>query len=136
AAAANEKTQDVIDDALRLISVLGLQFVDHSRHHEIVRTVQTALLQGKQISGLYESPYESAPVRLKLHPYRLCLVKSAWYVVGRRFEDATPKTFRIARFKTLRKLEELATVPEDFDLRAYFGNAWAVYRGDTSYEVE
>jgi hypothetical protein len=26
--------------------------------------------------------------------------------------------------------------PGEFDLRAYFGNAWSVYRGDPSYEVE
>ena len=27
-------------------------------------------------------------------------------------------------------------VPDDFDLKLYFGNAWGVYRGDLSYEVE
>jgi predicted DNA-binding transcriptional regulator YafY len=26
-------------------------------------------------------------------------------------------------------------VPDDFDLKAYFGNAWGVYRGAQSYEV-
>ena len=29
-----------------------------------------------------------------------------------------------------------AEVPDDFDLREYFGNAWAVYRGDRSFNVE
>jgi predicted DNA-binding transcriptional regulator YafY len=33
-------------------------------------------------------------------------------------------------------LDAPARVPEEFDLKAYFGNAWAVYRGDKSYEVE
>ena len=27
-------------------------------------------------------------------------------------------------------------VPAEFDLRAYFGDAWGVYRGERSYEVE
>jgi predicted DNA-binding transcriptional regulator YafY len=27
-------------------------------------------------------------------------------------------------------------VPDEFDLRAYFGDAWSVYRGERSYEVE
>ena len=136
AAVSKEETQELIDDAMRLVSVLDLKLVDHSRHHEAIRTIQLALLQGKQISGLYESPYEPAPVRLKLHPHRLCLIKNAWYVIGTMADETVPKTFRVARFKTLRMQTELATVPEDFDLRTYFGNAWAVFRGDKSYDIE
>ncbi|MCX7411252.1 MAG: WYL domain-containing protein [Planctomycetales bacterium] len=136
AAVSKEKTQELIDDAMRLVSVLDLKLVDHSRHHEAIRTIQLALLQGKQVSGLYESPYEPTPVRLKLHPYRLCLIKNAWYVIGTMADEKVPKTFRVARFKTLRMQTELATVPEDFDLRTYFGNAWAVFRGDQSYDIE
>ena len=136
AAVSKEKTQELIDDAMRLVSVLDLKLVDHSRHHEAIRTIQLALLQGKQVSGLYESPYEPAPVRLKLHPYRLCLIKNAWYIIGTMADEKVPKTFRVARFKTLRMQTELATVPEDFDLRTYFGNAWAVFRGDQSYDIE
>ena len=136
AAVSKEETQELIDDAMRMVSVLDLKLVDHSRHHEAIRTIQLALLQGKQISGLYESPYEPNPVRLKLHPYRLCLIKNAWYVIGTMADETVPKTFRVARFKTLRMQTELATVPEDFDLRTYFGNAWAVFRGDKSYDIE
>jgi predicted DNA-binding transcriptional regulator YafY len=42
----------------------------------------------------------------------------------------------VARFKTLRMLDANAQVPQDFDLKGYFGNAWAVYRGERSYDVE
>ena len=47
-----------------------------------------------------------------------------------------PRTYRIARFKTLRMLDVPARVPGEFDLREYFGNAWGVYRGDRTYDVE
>lgn len=136
AAVMKQETQDLIDDAQRLISVLDLKLVDHSRHHDVIRTVQMALMQGKQISGLYESPYEAESVKLKLHPYRLCLIKNAWYIIGTIAGESIPKTFRVARFKAVRMQAEPATVPDDFDLRAYFGNAWAVFRGDKSYDVE
>ena len=136
AAVSKEETQELIDDAMRLVSVFDLKLADHSRHHEAIRTVQLALLQGKQISGLYESPYESTPVKLKLHPYRLCLIKNAWYVIGRMADDPVAKTFRIARFKAVRMGVEAASIPEDFDLRSYFGNAWAVFRGDQCYDIE
>ena len=136
AAVSKEETQELIEDAMRLVSVFDLKLADHSRHHEAIRTVQLALLQGKQISGIYESPYEPAPVRLKLHPYRLCLIKNAWYVIGNSDGEVAPRTYRIARFKALRMIDESAVIPDDFDLREYFGNAWAVYRGGTTYDIE
>jgi predicted DNA-binding transcriptional regulator YafY len=136
AAVSRKETQELIDDAMRLVTVLDLKLVDHSRHQDAIRTIQQALLQGNQISGLYESPYEQTAVRLKLHPYRLCLIKNAWYVIGTMANEIIPKTFRVARFKTLRLQTERATVPDDFDLRTYFGNAWGVFRGDQSYDIE
>jgi hypothetical protein len=57
--------------------VLDLKLADHSQHHETIRTVQWALLERKQLTGHYRSPYEPTPVKLTLHPYRLCLVKAA-----------------------------------------------------------
>lgn len=136
AAVSKEATQELIEDALRLVTVLDLKLVDHSRHHEAIKSVQLALVNQQQISGLYESPYQSSPVKLKLHPYHLCLIKNAWYVIGHTPEEPAPRTYRVARFKTLRMINERANIPEAFNLREYFGNAWAVYRGDKSYDVE
>ena len=66
----------------------------------------------------------------RLHPYRLALVKQAWYLIARPEGSTHPVTYRVARFRSLKALDSAADVPEDFDLRAYFGDAWAVYRGD------
>jgi predicted DNA-binding transcriptional regulator YafY len=136
AATSNEKAQQLLDDASRLVAVLDLKLADHSRHGDVIKTIQTALLSHRQLTGSYESPYEVAPVKLRIHPYRLCLIKNAWYLVGRPVDEPEPRTYRVARFKSLRMLDEAASVPQDFNLRAYLGNAWAVYRGDKSYEVE
>ena len=136
AATSNEKTKQVFEDAARLVSVLDLKLADHSRHHDVIKTIQTTLLQGKQLTGHYESPYQASPVKLRLHPYRLCLIKNAWYIIGRPFDEACPRTYRVARFKSLRMLDDPAEIPNDFSLREYFGNAWSVYKGDQSYDVE
>lgn len=136
AAVSRKHVQELIDDALRVVSVLDLKLADHSRHHEAIKTVQWALVQRKQVTGIYESPYEARTVKLRLHPYRLSLIKNAWYIIGRLMDESVPKTFRVARFKSLRLIDEPAIVPADFDLRAYFGNAWAVYRGEKSFAVE
>ena len=121
---------------LAIMQVFDLKLVDHSKADSTIKTVQSALLEGKQLTGVYESPYEEAPVKLAIHPYRLCLIKRAWYVIGHLEGETEAKTLRVARFKTLRMLDQPAQIPENFDLRQHFGNAWAVYRGKTSYDIE
>lgn len=135
-AATSDKAERILCEAQELIEVLDLKLVDHRQHREFLRTVQWSLLERKQLTGLYASPYEPQPVKLTLHPYRLALVKACWYVIGRPADTDQPQTFRVTRFKSLRMLDEPAQVPKDFDLRVYFGNAWAVYRGDVTYDIE
>ena len=136
AATSKEEIQQVLADAMQLVEVFDLKLADHSGHHEAIKTAQFALLKGRKITGTYESPYEQQSQRLTLHPYRLCLVKNAWYLVGHLEGETIPKSLRVARFNTLRMLDEPANVPAAFDLREYFGNAWAVYRGEESYQVK
>ena len=136
AAASGETARQLLADAERVIAVLDLKLADHAEHQEIIKTIQTALIQRKQVTGRYETPYQASAVTLRLTPLRLCLVKSAWYLIARPTDSLEPKTYRVARFKTLRMLDEPARVPDDFDLQAYFGNAWAVYRGTPTYDVE
>jgi predicted DNA-binding transcriptional regulator YafY len=136
AASSKEDLAQILADAGELVTVLDLKLADHSRHRDIIRTVQWALIKCKQLTGTYQSPHEPEEVKLHLHPYRLCLIKQAWYLIARPDGDDTPRTFRVARFKTLRMLDANAQVSQDFDLKGYFGNAWAVFRGDRSYGVE
>jgi predicted DNA-binding transcriptional regulator YafY len=130
------QSQQILADAEQLIAVLDLKLVDHSRSLDVIRTIQAALLERKQVTGLYASPYQSKPTRLQLHPYRLCLVRHAWYLIARPTSESAPKTYRVARFRSLRKLDKPASVPEAFSLREYFGNAWSVFRGEPTFDVE
>jgi predicted DNA-binding transcriptional regulator YafY len=136
AATSKEDVAQILADAEELVSVLDLKLADHSRHRDGIRTIQWALIKRKQLAGSYRSPYEDGEVKLQLHPFRLCLVKQAWYLIARPVGEGAPQTYRAARFKTLRMLDMNAEVPDDFDLKEFFGNAWAVYRGERSYGVE
>src|SRR5262249_14243581 len=133
---SSQETAQLLADAEDLVAVLDLKLANHSRHREIIRTMQLALVKRKQLTGIYRSPYEPKDVKLELHPYRLCLVKQAWYLIARPAGEASARTFRVARFKSLRMTDCNAQVPDDFDLKSYFGNAWAVYRGQASFDVE
>jgi len=136
AARSRQETRDLLGDAEAVMAVLDLKLADHSRHRDMIKMVQWALVEKKQLTGEYESPYEKGPVDVTLHPYRLCLTNQAWYLVARMADQRQPRTFRVARFKSLRMIDASATVPEGFDLQEYFGNAWCVYRGEPTYDVE
>jgi predicted DNA-binding transcriptional regulator YafY len=116
AAVSSQEVADLLADAEAVMGVLNLKLADHSRHQEMIRMVQWALIQGKQISGQYCSPYQEKPVRLALHPYRLCLVNQAWYLIARSMDGKIPKTYRIARFQSLRMIDFAAERPEKFDI--------------------
>jgi predicted DNA-binding transcriptional regulator YafY len=135
-ATGRERTRALLEDARRVMAVLDLKLANHEAHREAIRATQWALIDRKCLEGTYASPYQSSDKCLVLHPYRLCLVKQAWYLIARPEGSTHPVTYRVARFRSLRALDTMAEVPEDFDLRAYFGDAWAVYRGDRSYDVE
>lgn len=134
--ASKENASEVLSDVAKLIEVFDLKITDHSRHGEMLRTVQHALLARTKVTGTCVSPYEDGPRKLVVDPYRLCLIKRAWYLIGRLDGEGEAKTLRVARFRSLRELQEPAAVPEDFDVRTHFGNAWSVYRGEQSYDVE
>lgn len=133
---SGEETEKLLADAERVVAILDLKLADHSRHREIIRTLQWALLRKKQVAGTYASPFQDRAVKLMLCPVRLCLVRQAWYLVASPSDSGVLKTYRVPRFKTLRMTDARADVPENFDLKAYFGNAWGVYRGDQRYQVE
>ncbi len=135
-ATSKEESAKLLAEVVRVTSVLDLKLADHTKHHEIIRTVQWALIQRKRLSGTYGSPYEVKPKRIELHPYRLCLVKQAWYLIARPEGSDHPQTYRVTRFKTLRPVDVPSVIPTDFNLQSYFGNAWGVYRGDQSNEVQ
>lgn len=132
----SEEKAQLLTEAQQLVSVLGLNLADHSGHQKTIRTVQRALIHRKKLTGLYRSPYAKEPISLTLEPFRLCLIKQAWYLIARKEKEAAPKAFRIMRFQSLKMLEKQAHVPAEFDLTAFFGNAWSVYRGETSYHVQ
>jgi predicted DNA-binding transcriptional regulator YafY len=132
---SREQAAKLLEDVEKVTAVLNLKLADHSRSHETIRTIQWSLCQGRKLTGTYVSPYEPRPKRLDLHPYRLCLVRQAWYLVARSDHSDQPQTYRVTRFRTLRPSDTPAEIPDDFDLKAYFGNAWGVFRGAPPYEV-
>ena len=105
AAVSAQEAADLLSDAGAVMTAVDLKMADHARHHEMIRAIQWSLIKGKQVTGQYQSPYQDHPVRLTLNPYRLCLAGQAWYLIARAAQDKVPKTYRIARFQSLRMID-------------------------------
>jgi len=133
---SNERVRNILDEATRLTDVMGMKLADHPEQRERITTVQKALVQRKRLIGTYQSPYEPGTVTFDLHPWRIALVKQAWYLIARPEGNVEPRTYRIVRFRSLKLMGQTAIIPDDFDLKAYFHNAWAVFRGDRSHDIE
>ena len=131
-----ESSRGLLEDVLRVTAVLDLKLADHEGHRDAIKVIQEALVGNKCLEGVYLSPYQKTEKRLFLHPIRVCLVPQAWYLIARPEDSDHPVTCRVQRFRSLRKLVLPSDVPTDFDLRVYFGNAWAVFRGQRTYEAE
>ncbi len=136
AATSSDEVAELLADAERVMVALDLKLADHSKHKEILKTIQWALIEQKRVVGSYKSPYQEKTLELKLAPLRLCLTGQAWYVIATTAASVQPKTYRVMRFQTARLLDGAADVPEDFDIDEYFGNAWGVFRGEETYDVE
>ncbi len=128
---------ELLDLARDLVVVRELKLADHSqyRHRKMLHEVLLALVQGHQLQGTYRTPYQKRAKRLRLHPYRLCLINQAWYLIAREHNGVQAVCLRIARFKSLKMLDVQAQVPSRFDVEEFFGRAWAVYRGEQRYRV-
>lgn len=136
AAKSSEAAKRLLNEAQQIIGVLDLKLARNARQQEFLRVIQWAILNRKQVAGKYASPYKSTVAALTLHPYRLCLSRHAWYLIGKSTESAGPRTYRIARFESLRQIDRAAEIPAGFDLGAYFGDAWSVYRGSEAFDIE
>jgi predicted DNA-binding transcriptional regulator YafY len=72
----------------------------------------------------------------RVYPYGLASFRGDWYMVGFcKLRNAT-RTFAISRITHAERLREKYTVPEDFDLEAYFSrNVFGVMRSEKLYKV-
>lgn len=130
-----ENVRSIVSTASALTSVLELKSVDHSKSTDVLRTIQVALATGEQLEAEYFSPYSESTSRMMIHPFRLCFIRGVWYLIGRPDYGDSPQVFRVVRLQSLKRSSLPAVVPEDFSLEKFLGNAWGVFRGDTSYDI-
>ena len=130
------KQQDLIRSASDLFEILSIGLADHRHARQVMLTLQSALLKGRQIAGTYHTPHQKRPVRVQLQPRRVFLCGHAWYLAAHDNKDGATKLYRVARFKDIKMLDRAISIDSTFSLREFLGNAWTVHRGDRDWHVE
>jgi predicted DNA-binding transcriptional regulator YafY len=70
-----------------------------------------------------------------LRPYALSFDNRAWYVVGHHGTRDAIRRLKLCRFTSLQPTTESYTIPADFSVTAFRGNAWRMIRGGTQHHV-
>jgi proteasome accessory factor B len=103
--------------------------------HDILAQLQLALLERRKVAVCYESYFERGEIDTLLHLYRLQFVNRGWYAIAFSQMHDEVRTFKVERIVRADTLDETYTPDPDFDLEAYYGNAWQMIRGEKSYHV-
>ena len=63
-------------------------------------------------------------------------MQQGWHLIGAVEGESNPRSFHIADFTRLNVRPEAATIPENFDLGDFLGNAGGIQRGSQPYDIE
>jgi predicted DNA-binding transcriptional regulator YafY len=132
------KQQDIVRDASALFDVLSTGMANQAHCSKIMTTIQKALLTGVQIDARYHTPHGPKTKTLTLQPRRVFLGGGfgCWYLTAHDNNDGVTKLYRLARFKDVKLLNKPVTVPREWSLTEFIGNAWTVFRGDRDWHIE
>lgn len=83
-----------------------------------------ARLSGKVVRIEYETGQHLPTINTNLRPYLLLFCRHSWYVIGRSSFHSDVRTFNLSRIISLDCTEKRFSVPRDFNIKRYLGNAW------------
>lgn len=95
--------------------------------HEVLSTVQEALLRELQVEVSYLALGNAAPSTLRLHPLGLIQRGPVTYLVATTFDYPDVRLYAIHRIKAATMSNLAATQPNNFDLDAYIDSGGAQF---------
>lgn len=126
--------RDELSDALPRIKVRPI--AKGSCNADVYRLFRDAVQRSYTVKARYNSVHDKAEIDVEIRPYTLFFSKHSWYVVGYTSVHKEIRTFKLARFLSAVKTKKRFTMPKDFTLDKYLGNAWNMIRGDKDHKVK
>jgi len=120
----------------RNILIRTAQAVPPDESADVFDRMTFAISQRKALICRYESIDGTAASELfDFEPYTLLFSVRAWYAIGYHSGRESIRCLKLNRFTRVSRSERTYTVPDDFSLEGYLGNAWRMIRGEEDHEV-
>lgn len=106
-------------------------------YEDVYETMQLAIAERKILVCQYESvksPSEP-PTDFDFEPYTMLFSVRAWYVIGHHHGRGELRSLKLSRFCKAVITDSSYTIPADFSLDQYLGNAWRMMQGEDA-EIE
>ena len=117
-------SQGALENMKQLAPKIFLEDVPSA--HMFLHPILEAIKDRRPISFEY-SPFNYKKSSLvKLEPYFLNLFRQRWYVTGKNMSDNKIKTYALDRIIELKLMDEVFTVPDDFDAQEYTRDSFGV----------
>ncbi|MCF0218176.1 MAG: WYL domain-containing protein [Muribaculaceae bacterium] len=116
---------DVLNGARDVSDRIFVEDIPSARVH--LDAVIEALKSSQVLRFTYNNYMRALPqTGIKLEPYFLKLFRQRWYITGRNVRDRRLKTYALDRISDLSIEADTFALPEDFDARAYFNDAFGI----------
>lgn len=101
-----------------------------SHRQEMLTLLNWALIEQRKVEMVYETHSKGGEVNQRVvRPYALYPHVRSWHLIAYCELRQDVRMFKIDRIREARLLDEHYTIPEDFDVEAYMGEAWGAIRG-------
>jgi predicted DNA-binding transcriptional regulator YafY len=109
-------------------------------HGDVYGRVRQAMASGRALRCKYEpvnSAKDEPAGEFDFQPYALFFAVRAWYAVGRRSDrDGALRCLKLSRFTKIVPGTARYSIPRDFSIDRYLGNAWRMIPGEGEHQVE
>lgn len=103
---------------------------------DLILRIKKAIVNRRKIHIRYDSYFDKREIETTLRPFRVFFRRRGWYVVGHSERHREVRLFKLERFVDMEETPKTFRMDKDFSLRAFFGNAWNMIRGDERFHVE
>ncbi len=103
----------------------------HSHRQSMLKLLNQALLCHQKVEIVYETRSRGGELnRRVVHPYSLLPYVRSWQLIAYCERRKEVLIFKVDRIHEAKLLEEIYSIPADFDLDDYLGQGWGLMRGE------
>ncbi|HYE62406.1 MAG TPA: YafY family protein [Phycisphaerales bacterium] len=135
----NQLPRSIREDVQRVAEKVTIQTAPATPsegHEDVYERVKSAIAERRALVCRYDSvDGRSGEEEFDFEPYALFFSVRAWYAIGHHSGRGALRCLKLNRFTKVSPTQRPYTVPEDFSVEGYIGNAWRMMRGEVEHDI-